>query len=316
MTVAGCGKQRTQVGSELVLKESSAIYGKDDRKDVYTITKPEILNLTKFVGAQISSYALGYDSSNSNYYIMAQTLRERKSKLCLTQTLNFHDQISPAKCSGFLIAPNLYLTKGHCLTNRDKEGKPEEIKHDEIEKISAINLSPIRIVFNFFQKADKSEIRISPKDIYTVKSIVEINYSDSSDFAILELDRNFPEKINLKFETEKKTKLNDPLIMIGAPGGIPIKVTDNGKVRQIEKREYVTDLDAFHGNSGSMVYNLRTKEVIGTLDSGEDDYIEDKKNKCERVNVYTKKRDIQKGGEYVEKILRLIKDYPNYFPVH
>ncbi|MFN8369247.1 MAG: hypothetical protein U0T83_01345 [Bacteriovoracaceae bacterium] len=95
--------------------------------------------------------------------------------------------------------------------------------------------------------------------------------------------------------------------MIGSPLGLPVKVTDNGKIiSEIGEGRYGSDLDAFSGNSGSMVYNLDTQEVVGLLERGTADFVEDTEKKCKRWNIQKKVPPFSRG-EIIEKISKIFE---------
>jgi hypothetical protein len=51
-----------------------------------------------------------------------------------------------------------------------------------------------------------------------------------------------------------------------------MKCTDSGRVRSSDQFELLTTLDAYGGNSGSAVLNLRTHKVEGLLLAGASDF--------------------------------------------
>jgi hypothetical protein len=76
--------------------------------------------------------------------------------------------------------------------------------------------------------------------------------------------------------------VNHEVTMLGHPTGLPIKITTNGKIKGLEKNRYVSNLDAFGGNSGPAVIDSKTGEVIGILAAGQEDYVPDLKDYCAR----------------------------------
>jgi len=62
--------------------------------------------------------------------------------------------------------------------------------------------------------------------------------------------------------------------VIGHPVGLPVKVAGDAKVRDASPRYFVmTDLDTFGGNSGSAVFNAKTKLIEGILVRGGTDFV-------------------------------------------
>jgi len=63
------------------------------------------------------------------------------------------------------------------------------------------------------------------------------------------------------------------MLTIGHPVGLPLKVSGGATVRSTSpKSYYITDIDAFGGNSGGPVFNARTKLIEGILVLGGQDF--------------------------------------------
>ena len=90
-------------------KSIDVIYGEDNRKDVFESTDSALVELSKSTAAMISSEKL--KSVKGDVVISAQTLESRG--ICAKE--RFSKQISAANCSGFLVAPNILVTAGHCI---------------------------------------------------------------------------------------------------------------------------------------------------------------------------------------------------------
>lgn len=99
------------------------------------------------------------------------------------------------------------------------------------------------------------------------------NQSPDLDIAVFNVDRDLKAP-PLKWSAETKPPLNEPIYMIGFPYGLPKKVAANAEVITPDNdlNFFYTSLDAFQGNSGSPVFNLKTNDVIGILVSGNVDY--------------------------------------------
>ena len=99
-----------------------SVYGIDDRVDVGS-TSVQVQFAAKAVGALIRRpklFDLGpaYDYNKKSFQ---SVYKEGGKPLCEDE--NFRDQNILAFCTGFLIAPNLMLTAGHCIkTQADCDG--------------------------------------------------------------------------------------------------------------------------------------------------------------------------------------------------
>ena len=70
------------------------------------------------------------------------------------------------------------------------------------------------------------------------------------------------------------------VFVIGHPSGLPAKYAGGAHVRDNRRRAYFTaNLDTYGGNSGSPVFDRRTKTVEGILASGEQDFV--KRGDCQ-----------------------------------
>ncbi|MCC7298325.1 MAG: ankyrin repeat domain-containing protein, partial [Bacteroidia bacterium] len=77
------------------------------------------------------------------------------------------------------------------------------------------------------------------------------------DYCVIRLNRRTDRK-PYKFRTGGAVTFDDMVAMIGSPSGLPLKVADSAHVTNNEDytTSFLTDLDAFHGNSGGPVFNL------------------------------------------------------------
>jgi V8-like Glu-specific endopeptidase len=115
---------------------------------------------------------------------------------------------------------------------------------------------------------------ISINNIYNCKQVVAVQRDALYDFAVIKLDRKVVGRAPLKYRTTGKITENDPMVVIGHPTGLPLKIADNGKVtKNTEFTRFSTTLDTFHGNSGSAVFNAKTGQVEGILIMGKNDYL-------------------------------------------
>ncbi len=228
------------------------IYGLDHRHELFEEPDPAIRILATSTVALIETKDL-YESEHA-FHLSAKTFGEEFG-LCPNERYAY--QPAGAFCSGFLIAPDLVVTAGHCLP----------------EKQDCANTA---FVFGYsYKNQDSMPDLIAKHDVYTCRRlIVSKEKSSGIDFALVKLDREVVGRTPLAFRSHGQVRRGDPLLVIGHPGGIPAKIAGGGHVRDSrEKHTFVANLDVVSGNSGSPVFNFLTHEVEGILVGGEEDFI-------------------------------------------
>lgn len=229
------------------------VYGEDDRKDIVEVTNPMYLQLAKATAAMIPKSKLQYNHTYQNFKINSGTLADRG----VCSYARFVEQKTAAMCSGFLVAPDLLVTAGHCVD-------------------SVSDCKNNYWVFGFEVSANypMSMNTALQENVYSCAEIIEQKLERTGlDYALIKLDRPVVHRRYLRVRTEGKVNVGDPLVVIGHPTGLPTKVADDAYVRTNDKLDYfATNLDTFGGNSGSAVFNAETGVVEGILVRGETDY--------------------------------------------
>jgi V8-like Glu-specific endopeptidase len=245
-------------------KGIDVIYGEDNRKDVFESTDAAFVELSKSTAAMISKTNLKA-IRNGEVEISGRTLAARG--VCAKE--RFSKQISAANCSGFLVAPNVLVTAGHCIKTE-------------------ADCASYNWVFDY--KVDHSEqgnVNVPSSSVYACKKIIErsLNNLTKDDYAVIELDREVKDRSALSFRRKGKVAKGDALVVIGHPTGLPTKIADGANVRSLSTKFFVANLDTYGGNSGSAVFNVKTSEVEGILVRGDTDYVYDSKLGCQVSNV-------------------------------
>jgi len=228
------------------------VYGKDNRVEASLSKNPEYRRLAQSVATLIpNKYVINLPLSKT---------RIRGSKLTkfgVCKTERFASQISAGDCTGFLVAPDLLVTAGHCITSMD-------------------DCNSKKWVFDYTTSKEKQgSMNVKDSSVYSCVEIIErkLDRSNRNDYALLRLDRKVTDREPLKFRGAGKAAIGDELVIIGSPSGLPLKVADGAAVRSLEEVFFVANLDSFGGNSGSPVINAKTSEVEGILVRGDKDYV-------------------------------------------
>jgi V8-like Glu-specific endopeptidase len=244
-------------------KGIDVIYGEDNRKDVFESRDSVLVELSKSTAAMIETGNLKAAGAGE-IRISAETLQSRG--ICAQE--RFSKQISAANCSGFLVAPNVLVTAGHCIR-------------------SQYDCSSNKWVFDYkVDHAEQGAINVPTSSVYGCKKIIarSLDQATKDDWAVIELDRNVNDRQPLSFRKTGKIRKGTSVAVIGHPTGLPTKIADGAKVRSHSGKFFVANLDTYGGNSGSAVFNVKTGEVEGILVRGENDYVYDSKLGCQVSN--------------------------------
>lgn len=235
---------------------NKVIYGDDNRRDIVDSTNSIYKELAKSTAAMISS---------SRLQTRGENVKVSGSALSLCSDEPFNGQPTAANCSGFLVAPDLLVTAGHCIRSMG-------------------DCRSYKWVFDFAKtEANQSEYNVAKSSVYGCKEIVEraLDRSTSDDFALIRLDRAVTDREPLEYRKEGKIADNASILVIGHPTGLPTKISDGANVRTNTNGYYfVANLDTYGGNSGSAVFNAETGAVEGILVRGETDYTYDSSRGC------------------------------------
>ncbi len=240
------------------------IYGRDDRLDEYQIQDPRLLAAGDATVVLVERTSLGEGRKG---YLLAEapSLSEYVEGLCPDEP--FRDQPTAGLCSGFLVAPDLIVTAGHC------QGCGDEI-------------TEMAVVFGYaMQDAETVTMEFDIEDVYFCKEIVA-SQTGTPDWSLIRLDRSVTGHAPVRIRRTDFVPERQPLLVVGHPVGLPRKYDSGGIVRDNWMLSYFdANLDTFGGNSGSAVFNLETLAVEGILVAGNDDFVADWDNGCVRSNV-------------------------------
>lgn len=278
------------ISSVIIFKMSlyasvKVIYGEDNRKDHYEASQFH-LDLANSTAAMISSSSVSVRGDKA--VITGSTLSSRG--ICSTE--RFADQITAASCSGFLVAPDLLVTAGHCIEN-------------------ASDCRRYSWVFDYAVKnpgdLETTRFETDSSNVYECKRVIEsvLTRGTQDDYALIQLDRVVKDRTPLKVRRSGRIQEGDELVVIGHPSGLPSKIADGSTVRSLSGKYFTADLDTYGGNSGSAVFNARTGEVEGILVRGDTDYVRSSRG-CRVSNVIGQNAGRGEDVTYITNLSHLL----------
>lgn len=236
----------------------AAIFGIDDRFSILPTHSQNTLARATAVGV-LSSMIEPTEGDPSTYILTTSKLSDM---LCTNQKFYKMPSVDYA-CSGFLIAPDILVTAGHCSVNVGETKNETEMYCDAYGWLFDYQL----------QTNGQVQTEKIPADrYYKCKEIIyAINDTKNDityDYAVIRLDRPVVGRTPLTVSDMNST-IGERVSMIGYPMGAPVTYAQNAKITALNPigDSFITNLDAFDGNSGSAVLNSKN-EVIGLLIAG------------------------------------------------
>ncbi len=178
----------------------------------------------------------------------------------------FGDELSLAEGTAFVVSDKLVLTTAHNITFNGQR----PLTAEEISK----KIGRLYVVFGYQQiSQNQTQTTFPHKDVYQIDAVWRYKYGENDDWALLKLNRKIENRPPLNAFSSSIT-LGTQLYMLGYPSGLPLKITMQGEVKNnTEAHFFETDLRAFVGNSGSLIFELSTQKIIGMHLSRHRDYI-------------------------------------------
>lgn len=267
------------------------VYGEDERYDLHKLPnsipskrQTKLNQWSKSLAAMVSTDNMQQGSYELFFTLEANTLKEEMN-VCKEE--KFAEQITAASCTGFLVAPDLIVTAGHCVDSKYACEMNAWVFGYQAEQVLSSSKAPF----------------IWKKDVYYCSEIVARHYKSKSqksgvDYALVRLDRVVSDREPLKIRSKGKIQEKATLVALGYPSGLPLKIADNGTIRENKNPEFfVANIDTFHGNSGSPVINWETGLVEGILVRGDSDYVFDDEKNCYKTHQC--KQDECRGEDVV-----------------
>ena len=230
------------------------IIGEDDRRDEFSQDVSEKLRETARSTAMLIDNTSLLDQGDGTTVVTSVTLGQ-SYYMCPDE--RFVEQPAAGFCSAWLIAPDIMMTNGHCITSQSM-----------CENSS--------FVFDYARTEEGSSLDVIPSE--TIVSCERVLYWDNSsfcdtDFAVVKLSRPVMDRepVKVRHPTRDAFK-SDDLVIIGHPFGLPRKYALNGQVIHEGSDAFLTSHDIFGGNSGSAMFDAETGEVQGLVACGGSNY--------------------------------------------
>lgn len=292
--------------------DTKVIYGDDNRVSV----TDEQINSTvaQAVAGRVSLNRL-QKTADGNYLTPFLNSLRTTNQVCAEE--RFANEPLLPTCTGFLVAPNILVTAGHCLVEK------AEIAQNKVTSACERNAW----VFGFTQTNGAVSVKFNKDQVYNCKKVIYGTYGNrisdndqGADFAIVELDRDVVGRRPMQIRQTGAVREGEKLFLVGHPSGLPLKYATGGEVLDARAVHYfISNVDSFAGNSGSPVLNIETNVVEGILVRGKKDYIPhpDTTRSCMVVNrcdsngnncVSAVREDL--SGEHVTRITDILRYLP------
>jgi len=250
------------------------IYGPDDRLDEYQVTNPNLLAVgdstvvivpkSELINNGNGTFSLPTETY-SEWYLSADPLGTG-NPLCTDEP--YRDQQTAdvsVLCSGFLVAPDIISTTGHCLNS----------------------CGELAFVFGFVMLDPVTpRVTIDESEIHYCSEVIHYQTGDA-DWALIRLDREVIGHNPLSVRTTGKIPDDERLLVIGHPVALPRKYAGGATTTVRHNTTWASfeaNLDTYVGNSGAAVLSQHTLQVEGILGFGQEDWVAgagcDRSNQC------------------------------------
>lgn len=244
------GQTRSPVSTDRV------IYGADDRIEVWQETNPAIRAMSEAACVVVFPSELT-NNGNGTYTLDTSAWLSQGGTLCTDEP--FRGQPQVGFCSGFLVGTDLIATAGHCVG-------PGGVT-------SATNVA---FVFNFEidTNGGSAPVIVPASDVAFGSAQVAHALSGGLDHSVVRTSAPVTGRNPVPIRRSGSIANGDQLVMIGHPVVLPKKIAGGAVCKDSNGSDgyFDANLDAYGGNSGSMVVNLTTLEVEGILVRGNADF--------------------------------------------
>ena len=254
----------------------AAIFGNDDRGYAGSFATQSNLATGTALALLTGNYKM---NPSGGIDLEADTL----DQLCSDERFYAQPSIEYA-CTGFLVAPDILATAGHCLYAANSPG--QQIVHSSENACKSFDW-----LFDYQTNLNGQTqlTRISTDKLFHCKEIlfaVQEEVPPYRDFGLVRLDHPAAGRAIFTMSNKALTA-NMSLTLLGHPYGLPLVTTTNNRIfiNNPARQSFITNLNAFEGDSGGPVLDSQNN-AIGILISGTpqlNTYV-DAIHKCERWN--------------------------------
>jgi hypothetical protein len=245
--------------------EPKIIYGDDDRQEVADITDPGVRMASNAVALIVDHANLtGCSPDGTRCTLLTEPYDHPLDPLCPDEP--FRDQSTAGFCTGFLVAPDLMATAGHC--------------------IAAETCAATAFVFGFaIRDANAVATTVDLETFHCTNVTARVlDPVTGADFAVVRLDRPAEGRSPLAVRTSGTVAVDTLVLALGYPSTLPLKVVAGARVRALDSTFFEVDLDTYGGNSGSPVIAADSLDVVGIVVRGNADFVFDQGAECRRSN--------------------------------
>jgi len=248
----GCAGNAEPLG----VRTQETIHGSDDRREYFEIPRADVRSLVGRSIVALIPRALLDDSGRA----IAQGVTSLREREGLCESVAFAEQPAAAFCSGVLLDEDLVLTAGHC--------------------VHQLALRDFRVAFDYFYSAPGAlvpDVR-EPLEI-VAEALPRPGDARQLDYAWLRLRAKAaapPRRpVGVRWE-HPALAWGEPLRVISAGGGIPLKIDDGARHRGVSAlgpAYFNADSDTLHASSGGGAFDSNLA-LSGVLTRGGADFVE------------------------------------------
>ena len=215
---------------------SRGVFGTDDRKEVKDAEGYE--DFVRATAVMITKESIYNDEFYS--WSLREKIQNKYGKdVEISDDVRFLDQPAIGSCTGFLIAPDILVTAGHCINSMEEANQ-------------------IVWVFDYTSESEfinGRKLQFKKENIYEVERVITSIYDDNDDYAVLKLKRQ-SDRAPYRFRTSGSVLMDGAINTIGSPKGLPLKFATNATVVDVSQSQWFkSDIDSFPGNSGGPVFD-------------------------------------------------------------
>ncbi|MAY75434.1 MAG: hypothetical protein CMJ31_12120 [Phycisphaerae bacterium] len=234
------------------IRDPNVIYGDDDRVEAWEVDDVSLAPLLGAACVVVDQSELTYSAINDAYQLATRPWTHVNG-LPICSNERFFGQPTVGDCSAFLVARDLVVTAGHCIA-------PFE---------------PRAFVFGFAVDGSSgaAPAQASFDDVYFAEEVIARSTGEV-DYAVVRLDRPVVGRAPAPIRRTGAPAVGDPIAIIGHPAALPLKYAGGAAVTSASPGAptFEADVDAYAGNSGSMIVNGATGRVEGVLVRGHADF--------------------------------------------